>query len=122
MARIVVVEDETELRELIVEEMTDFGHEVHAACNGAEGLRAIEARNPDIVLADINMPVMNGYQMRSQLKDKRPDLARKPFIFVSAYADKADIADGMLLGADHYVTKPIDFDLLGAWIADLCKR
>ena len=122
MATILVVEDEAELREMIVEEMQDLGHEVLSRPNGAEGLKAIEAKQPDIVLADINMPIMNGYQMRSRLNDARPDLARKPFIFISAYADKADIADGLLLGADHYVTKPIDFDLLGAWVSDLCKR
>ena len=122
MAKILVVEDEPELRELIVDELTDIGHDVESASNGVDGLAAILRLSPDIVLADINMPKMNGYQMRDQLNKQRPELAKKPFIFVSAYADEADIADGLLLGADHYVTKPIDFDALIGWVEQLVRR
>ena len=119
MALIVVVEDEAALQELIVDEMVDCGHEVHAASNGEEGLALIARIRPDVILADINMPKMNGYQMRSALVENHPSLSKTPFIFVSAYADKSDIADGLMLGADHYITKPIDFDVLHAWVEDL---
>ena len=122
MAKILVVEDEPELRELIVDELTGVGHDVESSSNGVDGLAAILRLSPDIVLADINMPKMNGYQMRDQLKKLRPDLAKRPFIFVSAYADEADIADGLLLGADHYATKPIDFDALIGWVEQLVRR
>ncbi|MEL6475749.1 MAG: response regulator [Pseudomonadota bacterium] len=121
MANIVVVEDEKDLRELIVEELVDQGHDVHEASNGAEGLALIARISPDIVLADINMPRMNGYEMRSQLVSNHPELAKRPFIFVSAYSEKSDIADGMILGASHYITKPIDFDALSGWVKSLTQ-
>lgn len=92
------------------------------ATNGSEGLEAIRRQHPDIVLADINMPKMNGYEMRQRLMDSNPDLAKKPFIFVSAFAEKCDVADGLLLGADHYITKPIDFDALRAWVSSLTRK
>jgi CheY-like chemotaxis protein len=121
MAKIVVVEDEPDLREILVDELSDLGHEVHTASNGVEGLSAIQTTRPELILADINMPKMNGYEMRQRLMDSDPELAKRPFIFVSAYADKSDIADGLMLGADHYVTKPIDFAALHGWIQSLLR-
>lgn len=121
MARIVVVEDEHDLRDIISEELEDAGHKVITARNGEEGLEAIRAHKPDIILADINMPKMNGFQMRKKLTDLDPELGKRPFMFVSAFAEKSDIADGLLLGADHYVTKPIDFGILHAWVANLTR-
>lgn len=121
MAKIVVVEDERDLAEIIVEELSDFGHEVHTARNGVEGIEAIRKHRPQIVLADINMPQMNGFQMRQKLVETEPELAKRPFVFVSAFAEKSDIADGLILGADHYVTKPIDFDALHAWVRTLTR-
>jgi len=119
VARIALIEDEADLRELIRDELLDGRHEVRTASNGEEGLRVIRQMRPDLVLADINMPQMNGFQMRNELKRSDPDLANKPFIFVSAFASKADIADGLIVGASHYITKPIDFDELHRWIDDL---
>ena len=121
MANIVVVEDEAALREIIVEELEDLGHTVHPASDGEQGLAAIRQHRPDIVLADINMPRMNGYQMRKRLMTEEPELAKRPFIYVSALAEKSDIADGLILGADHYATKPIDFGKLDGWITSLTK-
>ena len=119
MAVILVVEDEPDLREILVDELEDSGHEVHTAANGVEGLDSIHSVRPELILADINMPKMSGFEMRQRLMDSDPELARRPFVFVSAYADKSDIADGLSLGADHYLTKPIDFAALHKWIAEL---
>jgi DNA-binding response OmpR family regulator len=122
MPRIALIEDEPDMRELISEELEDQGHEVHTATNGQDGLALIQRLKPDIVLADINMPKMNGFQMRTVLRDRHPDLAKIPFVFVSAFADKNDVADGLVVGADHYITKPIDFNMLNGWIKTLTRQ
>lgn len=118
MSRIVVVEDETPLRQLIADELRDQGHEVVLASNGLEGLEAIERTAPDAVCCDVNMPKMNGLHMRQELDQRGIDTSRMTFVFVSAQASRSDIADGLMIGADHYVTKPIDFDRLLAILAD----
>jgi len=119
MANLLVVEDDEDLRDLLVTELEDMGHKVVTACNGEEGLRRASAQPPDLILSDINMPKMNGYQFRRQLTNSHPHLGKLPFIFVSAYADDTDIADGLITGASHYVTKPIDFRALEGWIKTL---
>ena len=121
MAKILVIEDEPELRELIVSELNYFGHKTIEASDGEKGLQQILSHAPDIVLADINMPRMNGHQLRGRLQQDHPSHAKIPFMFVSALADDTDIADGMMIGVDHYMTKPIDFDQLRAWINDLTR-
>ncbi|MEM8950602.1 MAG: response regulator [Pseudomonadota bacterium] len=119
MAKILVIEDEPELRELMVSELQYSGHRTIEAENGEQGLQRILSEAPDIILADINMPKMNGHQLRGRLKQSHPQHARIPFVFVSALADESDIADGQMIGVDHYITKPIDFDKLTGWIHDL---
>ncbi len=119
MATICVVEDEEAIRELLVEELEDYGHSVITASDGLAGYDILVSKNYDLVISDINMPNSNGFEMRSRLQRDRPDLAKKPFMFLSAFADKADIADGMVVGVDAYLTKPIDFKLLIRWVDKL---
>jgi CheY-like chemotaxis protein len=119
MAKIVVVEDEADLREILVAELEDMGHTIAEAADGDQGLKMILAVKPDLILADINMPQVNGYQLRQRLQRQHPDYAKIPFVFVSAFADEQDIADGLMVGADHYITKPINYDLLEGWIGNL---
>ncbi len=119
MARVLIVEDEVDLRELIAGEVEDMGHDVIVAQNGEEGLQRAATERPQVILSDINMPKMNGYQFRQELTKRHPHLTKTPFIFVSAYADQSDIADGLIAGANHYVTKPIDFNSLRGLIKDL---
>ena len=110
MAEILVVEDETEIREIIAGEVEDMGHKVTQAGDGAEALQCLSAKTPQIILSDINMPNMNGYQFRQELTKKHPHLKSVPFFYISAYADQADIADGLIAGANNYITKPINFE------------
>ncbi|MEM0923377.1 MAG: response regulator [Pseudomonadota bacterium] len=119
MLRIALVEDEADLRELIQEELEDAGFEVHPAADGKQGYDLILHLKPDLILSDINMPGMNGFQMRRALQEAGMEHAETPFIFISAFADQTDIAEGLVVGADHYVTKPIDFDALIAWARKL---
>ena len=119
MPSIALIEDEADLRDLIREELEFSGFKVQTASNGTEGLDLIRKLKPDLILSDINMPGMNGFQMRKNLQKDNPELAETPFIFLSAFADQSDISDGLVAGADHYITKPIDFDELISWTRKL---
>lgn len=119
MAKIVVVEDEADLREILVDELEDMGHEIAEAIDGEEGLDIILRQNPDLILADINMPKLNGRELRQRLISDHPKHASIPFVFMSAFTDQQDIKEGMSVGATHYFTKPLDYDELETWISDL---
>jgi len=116
MAKILVVEDEMELREAIVEELSEEGHVTVEAGNGLEGLEKLSTEMPDLILSDITMPKMNGYQFFRSVKERHPEHAQTPFIFLSALSDREDELKGLRLGVDDYLRKPIDFDLLLARI------
>ncbi|MEH6633408.1 MAG: response regulator [Halopseudomonas aestusnigri] len=118
MATILCVEDEDALREDIVEELTDEGYQVLSARNGAEGLKIIsENSTVDLVLSDITMPIMDGFEFLKQVREHEGNFADIPFVFLSALTDSKQIVEGKVLGADDYVVKPVDFDLLFATIS-----
>ena len=112
MRTILCIEDEPDIRESICEELVDAGFKVIEAGNGQEGLEAIQKHKLDLVLCDINMPVMDGSALLECLRKNFPELAEVPFVFLSANADRNFVIAGKELGADDYLTKPIDFDLL----------
>jgi DNA-binding response OmpR family regulator len=118
MACIVVVEDEEVLRGILVEEIEEMGHEALAADNGESGLALIRKSRPAVICSDVNMPGMNGLELRRRLESEGLMDPPPTFIFISANASSVDIADGLMAGADHYFTKPIDFDRLAAVIED----
>lgn len=111
-SRIVVVEDEKDLRDVIVEELEDAGYEVAVAGNGKEGLDVIGSFRPNLILSDITMPVMNGYEMLKALREQYPGMRSVPIVYLSALADRSHIIEGKRLGVDDYLTKPVDFELL----------
>lgn len=114
---ILCAEDEPELREDIVGELRDAGYEVIEAINGEDALMAINTFLPDIVLCDINMPRMNGLEVLERVRESETEAADVPFIFLTAYGEKSDLIKGRKLGADDYLVKPIDFDLLLATVS-----
>jgi DNA-binding response OmpR family regulator len=115
--RILCIEDDTETAALIAEELTDRGYVVAMAQNGFEGLNSILKSPPDLVLADINMPVMSGFTLLERLTALEPRHVRMPFVFLTALADHDSELKGWRLGADDYITKPIDFEVLAAVIS-----
>lgn len=112
MARILCIEDEIALLEDIAEELSEAGHDVMKASDGAEGLRMILTARPDLVISDITMPGLSGYEIVNEVREKHPSLAEIPIIFLSALANNDDVIAGLKGGADDYLTKPIDFDML----------
>ena len=116
---ILCVEDEKELREDIAEELKSEGYEILQAGNGAEALEILEETTPDLILCDINMPLMNGYEFFSKIK---PSQRHIPFVFLSAYSDRKDVVKGYAVGVDDYICKPVDYDILIAKISAIIKR
>jgi len=111
-ATILCIDDETLLREDIVEELEDEGYKVLQASDGHEGLKQILSHRPDLVICDITMPRKNGYELLKEIRGEHGISAEMPFIFLSALADKEHVVAGLKLGADNYMTKPVDFDVL----------
>lgn len=112
MALVIVIEDEQDIREDIADDIRDAGHEVITAENGHIGIKLITVRKPDLVICDMSMKEMTGYEVIVTLQKDHPALANIPFIFISAHASSRAIKDGIGLGASDYITKPIDFDKL----------
>jgi DNA-binding response OmpR family regulator len=110
--KILCIEDDRETVALIVEELIERGFEVTIAHDGRSGLAAILKNMPDLVLSDISMPVMSGFELLERLTALEPRFARMPFVFLTALTDRDNELKGRQLGADDYVTKPIDFDML----------
>jgi DNA-binding response OmpR family regulator len=122
MITVLCVEDERDVRELIVEELEDAGIQVLQAENGKEGLDTILSHRPDIVISDITMPEMDGISMLGELQINHPQFSNMPFIFLTALADREKMIEGLGAGAESYLTKPIDFDVLMAKIQGLVVR
>jgi len=110
--KILCIEDNRETAGLIAEELADRGFDVSVAYSGQEGLLAIMRETPDLVLCDVSMPTMTGFDVLARLNEIAPRLGRIPFVFLSAHADRDNELKGRRLGADDYVGKPIDFDRL----------
>ncbi|WP_019505824.1 response regulator transcription factor [Pleurocapsa sp. PCC 7319] len=122
MTKILVIEDELFVRENIVEllEAEDFA--VFSTENGILGILWAQENIPDLVICDVMMPEMNGYEVLSEMREL-PMTSLTPFIFLTAMSDKGDIRQGMELGADDYLTKPFTREeLLGAIHTRLAKQ
>ncbi len=114
--KILCIDDDRETAALIAEELIDRGYEVGLAHDGREGLATILKTMPDLVLSDISMPAMSGFELLDRLVSLAPRFSRMPFIFLTALTDRDNELKGRQLGADDYVIKPIDFDMLTAII------
>jgi len=114
--KILCIEDDRETAALIAEELVDRGYDVVLARDGHEGLAAILGNTPDLVLCDISMPVMSGFELLDRLTALAPRFSKMPFVFLTALTDRDSELKGRQLGADDYVTKPIDFDVLATII------
>lgn len=114
MKTILIIEDNTDIRESCAEILELSGYKVLNANNGKQGIELAVRHKPDLILCDIMMPEMDGYGVL-YLLGKNNDTAGIPFIFLTSKTDRVDFRKGMEIGADDYLTKPFDdMDLLHA--------
>jgi DNA-binding NarL/FixJ family response regulator len=111
--KILCIEDDSSVAAMIAEELAARGLDVVVAHDGHEGFVAILKLMPDLVLCDINLPVMSGFEVLERLNALAPRLGHIPFVFLTALTDRDSELRARRLGGDDYVTKPIDFDMLG---------
>jgi DNA-binding response OmpR family regulator len=109
---ILCIEDDRDTASLIAEELIGRGFDVVIAHKEHEGFIAILKGIPDLVLCDVGLPQMSGFELLERLNELSSQLERVPFVFLTALANRDDELRGRQLGADDYVTKPIDFDIL----------
>jgi two-component system cell cycle response regulator DivK len=103
--RILVVEDTEDNRQIIRDLLTSFDYELLEAADGAEGVAIAESRRPDLILMDIQLPVMDGYEATRRIR-AIPGLERVPIIAVTSYALSGDEAKARAAGCDGYIAKP----------------
>src|SRR4051794_24159278 len=111
MTRILVIEDERYIRQNIIETLTYEGFETIEADNGYTGVQLTRRYSPNLIICDVMMPQLDGYEVLRQLQIES-STATIPFIFLTALADKQHIRHGMQLGADDYLTKPFTHEEL----------
>jgi DNA-binding response OmpR family regulator len=116
--RVLVVDDDRDIRRLLRELFTLAGYEVVEAPDGRSGLRALYASSPDLVILDVSMPGLDGWQTLERIRD----LTDVPVIMLTARAGELDKVRGLKAGADDYVTKPFGRQELLARAAALLRR
>ena len=101
---ILIIEDDKFLRDLIARKLTEEGFEISEAVNGEEGIKKIKEGKPDLVLLDLILPGIDGFEVLRKIKEE-PQLARIPVIILSHLGQKEDVEKGMKLGASDYLIK-----------------
>ena len=115
MAKILIAEDERDIRDLITFTLRFAGYEVVAASNGEEAVTLAQQEKPDLILMDVRMPRMTGYEACAAIKAD-PSLQDTPVMFLSAKGQESEIQAGLSVGADEYLLKPFAPDQLTARI------
>lgn len=118
--RILVVEDQADNRQILRDLLGNAGYELMEAENGEQALSAVAAQRPDLILMDIQLPVMDGYEATRRIKAD-PALRAIPIIVVTSYALSGDEGKAREAGCDAYVTKPFSPRQLLATIRDYLK-
>jgi signal transduction histidine kinase/DNA-binding response OmpR family regulator len=117
-SHILVVDDDPNIRELLMQEFVEAGYLVEVAANGREAVAAVRRRRPDLIVLDVMMPEMNGFDVAAVLKND-PDTMEIPIVILSIVQDRER---GFRLGVDRYLTKPIDTDLLFREVGALLEQ
>ena len=118
MARILVVDDEPAIRQLIVFTLDDLGHTVLEAANGEEAIAAVNEHHPDLLLLDVMMPKVDGWAVLRELR--RTGLKRNTrVVLLTAKSGENDFVNGWKLGVDEYLTKPFDPDELAISVNEI---
>jgi CheY-like chemotaxis protein len=111
MAKILIAEDERDIRDLVAFTLRFAGHEVVVATNGEEAVEMAPQVNPDLILMDVRMPRMTGYEACKAMK-ANPDVKDIPVVFLTARGQESEIQQGLEAGAEEYLLKPFAPDQL----------
>ena len=121
MAKILIAEDERDIRDLVAFTLRFAGHEVFAASNGEEAVDMAPKVNPDLILMDVRMPRMTGYEACKAMK-ANPDLKDIPVVFLSAKGQESERQQGLEAGAEDYLLKPFAPDQLTLHIKTILAK
>jgi DNA-binding response OmpR family regulator len=122
LSRILCVEDDEETAGLLTEALSELGYTVEHAPDGEKALGTILADRPDLIICDVRMPRMGGFELLEKVTAAGSAYADIPFVFLTALGDRDSQLAGRRLGADDYLTKPIDFEMLGAVVGNRLRR
>jgi DNA-binding response OmpR family regulator len=120
MARILIAEDERDIRDLVEFTLKYAGHDVVKASNGAEAVELAPSVKPDLILMDVRMPKMTGYEACRALKDME-DVRDIPVVFLSAKGQDVEMQTGLEAGAIDYILKPFAPDELTRRVAEILQ-
>ena len=121
MTKILVAEDERDIRELIGFTLRFAGFEVVLAVNGLEAIEKAPLEQPDLIMLDVRMPKMTGYETCRRLKEN-PETTDIPVVFLSAKGQDGEIEQGLASGALEYIVKPFAPDDLTKQVKDILRR
>lgn len=121
MARILIAEDERDERDLIAFSLRFVGHEVTVTCNGEEAVEGAAELKPDLILLDVRMPRMLGYEACRVIK-MNSDLKDIPVVFLSAKGQESEIQQGLDAGAEEYLLKPFAPNQLIERVGDILRK
>jgi CheY-like chemotaxis protein len=121
MAKILIAEDERDIRDLVAFTLRFAGYEVFAAANGEEAVEMAPNVSPDLILMDVRMPRMTGYEACRIMK-LNPDLKDIPIVFLSAKGQEAEIQQGLEAGAEEYLLKPFAPDQLTSHVKSILAK
>lgn len=105
MKSILVIENDPSILENTVEILELEQYQVYASANGRDGIEKARSANPDLILCDIGMPIMDGWQVLQELRRDK-DFMETPFVFLTAFSEKIEIQKGLDMGANGYLVKP----------------
>ena len=121
MAKILIAEDERDIRDLVAFTLRFAGYEVFAAANGEEAVEMAPNVSPDLILMDVRMPRMTGYEACRIMK-LNPDLRDIPIVFLSAKGQETEIQQGLDAGAEEYLLKPFAPDQLTSHVKTILAK
>lgn len=118
LGTVLVIEDSGPTRELLSTVLRRGGYEVVTACDGAEGVRLFEGRRPDLVVLDVHMPELDGWQVLEKVRA----FSERPILMLTALSDERSKVQGLMRGADDFVSKPVGAAELLARVSALLRR
>jgi two-component system alkaline phosphatase synthesis response regulator PhoP len=121
MAKILIAEDERDIRDLVAFTLRFAGYEVFTAANGEEAVELAPNVNPDLILMDVRMPRMTGYEACRIMK-LNPELKDIPIVFLSAKGQETEIQQGLEAGAEEYLLKPFAPDQLTSHVKTILAK